>query len=144
MNVATLKENFLNSIAKWLEQRIDEMLKGNPAMTIPAVYMKRGCHNIICKYKEKIGDNIDKAALFLTDENGNINIDTVFADVIGMLNGMEETPFDMGIVKGLVGKGKVAMTLPENMLTNIVFGSKKTIVFGEEDFRGLKEMVEGF
>lgn len=143
MNTETLKERFLGSIDKWLEERVDEMLRENPAMAIPAVYMKRGCHNIICRYKERIGEGVDKAALFLADEDGNIDADTVFADMMGMLNNMEETPFDMGIIKGHIGKGKVAVTLPENVLTNIIFGSKKTLMLGEEDFRGLKDMIRG-
>lgn len=54
---------------------------------------------------------------------------------------MEETSFDLGIIKGIVGKGKLSLTLPDNILTNIVFGSNKAITFNEDDFLELKDLL---
>lgn len=141
MNIPTLKDKFLDSLDLWLEERIDDMIKDNASLAIPSVYLKRGCHNIINKYEGKISEGIDKAALFLTDENGNINAQTLFEDVMKMFAAMEETTFDLGVVKGVVGKGKVAFTLPDNILTNIVFGSNKAITFNENDFLELKSLL---
>ena len=141
MKVEALKEKFLSSIDLWLESRVDEMLSGNPAMAIPAVYMKRGCHNIIEKYKCKISDGIDNAAMFIADGNGEINGDTLFADAMELFKGMEEAPFDMGFLTGTIGKGKVALTLPDNVLMNVIFGNKKTITFDESDFLELKSLL---
>lgn len=141
MKVPELKDKFINSIELWLEDRIDDMLKDNPAMAIPAVYIKRGCYNITKKYKDNIGDSIDKASLFFTDEEGNINADTLFADAMTLFKEIEESPFDIGIVKGTVGKGKVSITLPNNVFLNILFGNKKTITFDENDFLELKALL---
>lgn len=141
MNKDTLKEKFLDSIDLWLEGRVDDMLKGNPSLSIPAVYIKRGCHNILHKYKENIGESIDKAALFLGDENGNIDASTLFTDVIALLKGMEETPFDIGLMKGTIGKGKVCISLPDNVLLNLILGNKRTLTFGEDDFLELKSLL---
>lgn len=141
MKVDVLKEKFLGSIDMWLESRVDEMLSGNPAMAIPAVYMKRGCHNIIKKYKCKISDGIDNAAMFIADENEEINGDTLFADAMELFKGMEEAPFDMGFLTGTIGKGKVAFTLPDNVLMNVIFGNRKTITFDESDFLELKSLL---
>lgn len=141
MKVETLKEKFLESMDKWLKERIEEMAAGNAAMAIPAVYMKRGCHNILYKYKGKIDESIDKAALFLADENGEISISTLFTDAMEVLKGIEENPFDIGLVQGMIGKGKIAIELPENMLTNILFGSKKTINLNEKDIMELKNLL---
>lgn len=141
MKVEVLKEKFLSSIDMWLEERIDDMLKGNPAMAIPSVYMKRGCHNIIKKYNGKINNVMDMAALFLADEEGEINTNTLYTDVMGMFNNMEETPFDMGFLRGCIGKGKLSITLPDNVLTNVLFGTKKTIAFCENDFLELKSLI---
>lgn len=141
MNISTLKEKFLASIDLWLEERIDDMIKDNASLAIPSVYLKRGCHNIINKYEGKISDGIDNLALFLTDENGNINAKTIFEDVMKMFVAMEDTSFDLGIVKGVVGKGTVSLTLPDNILTNIVFGSKKAITLNENDFLELKDLL---
>lgn len=141
MNIPTLKDKILDSLDLWLEERIDDMIKDNTSLAIPSVYLKRGCHNIINKYEGKISEGIDNAALFLTDENGNIDAKTIFEDIMKIFSSMEETSFDLGIIKGIVGKGKLSLTLPDNILTNIVFGSNKAITFNEDDFLELKDLL---
>lgn len=141
MNIPTLKEKFLSSIDMWLESRIDDMLTDNPALRIPSVYIKRGCHNILHKYKDKVGDGIDNATLFLADEDGNIDTNTLFSDAMELFKGMDKTTFDMGILKGAIGEGKVSIELPENIFTNIIFGNNKTITFDEDDFLELKNLL---
>lgn len=141
MNIPTLKDKILDSLDLWLEERIDDMIKDNTSLAIPSVYLKRGCHNIINKYEGKISEGIDNAALFLTDENGNIDAKTIFEDIMKIFSSMEETSFDIGTIKGIVGKGKVSLTLPDNILTNIVFGSNKAITFNEDDFLELKDLL---
>lgn len=141
MNIPALKDKFLDSLDLWLEERVDDMLKDNAAMAIPAVYIKRGCHNIINKYEGKISDGIDKAALFLADENGNIDANTLFKDAMELFKGMEEMSFDLGLVDGVIGKGNVAINLPDNILMSILFGNKKTITFNENDFLELKSLL---
>ena len=141
MNIEALKEKFLSSIDLWLEERIDDMLKNNSTLALPSVYIKRGCHNIINKYKGKISKGIDNAALFFADEEGNINMDTLFADSLELFKNIEESPFDLGLVKGSIGKGRIAITLPENIFTNIIFGSNKTIVLNGDDFLELKNLL---
>lgn len=141
MNIPTLKDKLLDSLDLWLEERIDDMIKDNTTLAVPSVYLKRGCHNIINKYEGKISEGIDNAALFLTDENGNIDAKTIFEDIMKIFSSMEETSFDLGIIKGIVGKGKVSLTLPDNLLTNIVFGSNKAITLNENDFLELKDLL---
>ncbi len=141
MNIPAFKDKILDSLDLWLEERIDDMIKDNKSLAIPSVYLKRGYHNIINKYEGKISEGIDNAALFLTDENGNIDAKTIFEDIMKIFSSMEETSFDIGIIKGMVGKGKVSLTLPDNILTNIVFGSNKAITFNEDDFLELKDLL---
>lgn len=141
MNIPALKEKFLSSIDLWFAERIDDMVKDNPALALPSVYMKRGCHNLINKYEGKISDGIDNAALFFADENGDINMNTLFTDAMELFKGMEESTFDMGFLRGSIGGGKIAITLPDNIFMNIIFGSKKTITLGEEDFLELKSLL---
>lgn len=141
MNIPTLKDKFLDSLDLWLEERIDDLAKDNATLAVPSAYLKRGCHNIINKYEGKISEGIDNVALFLTDENGNINAKTVFEDFMKMFSSMEDTTFDLGVVKGVVGKGKVSFMLPDNILTNVIFGSEKAITFDENDFLEMKDLL---
>ena len=141
MNIPTLKEKMLSSLDTWFKGRVDEMVGDNHALAVSSVYIKRGCHNLLNKYEGKISQSIDNAALFLADENGDINTNTLFTDVMEIFKGLEDSTFDIGLVQGVVGKGRISITLPDNLFTNIIFGNKKTITFNENDFLELKALL---
>lgn len=141
MNIPALKEKILSSLDTWFKERVDEMVGDNSTLAVSSVYIKRGCHNILNKYEGKISQSIDNAALFLADENGDINTNTLFADVMELFKGLEDNTFDIGLVQGVVGKGRISITLPDNLFTNIIFGNKKTITFNENDFLELKALL---
>lgn len=143
MNVTELKEKLLTSLDLWADARISDMVKENPALAIPSVYMKRASHNIIAKHKDSWGKSIDNATLFLADENGNIDADTIFADAMQMLKVVENYHFDFGIIHGHIDDGTISIDLPDNIATAILFGSKRSINFTEEDFVELKDLIIG-
>lgn len=141
MNVTELKEKLLESVDVWADARIDDMVKGNPMLAIPSVYMKRAAHNIISKNKDKWDKSIDNATLFLADENGNIDADTIFTDAMQMLKVVENYHFDFGIIHGHIDNGTISIDLPDNPFIAILFGSKRSINFTEEDFVELKDLI---
>ena len=141
MNVTELKEKLLTSLDLWADARISDMVKGNPALAIPSVYMKRASHNIIAKNKDSLGKSIDNATLFIADENGNIDADTIFTDLIQMLESISNYEFDIGFIKGRIDGGTLSIDLPDNIITNILFGSKKSISFTKTDFDELKSLI---
>jgi hypothetical protein len=141
MNVTELKEKLLTSLDMWADARISDMVKGNPALAIPSVYMKRASHNIIAKNKDSWGKSIDNATLFIADENGNIDADTIFTDLMQMLESISNYEFDLGFVKGRIDDGILTIDLPGNIITNILFGSKKSISFTKTDFDELKSLI---
>lgn len=139
MNIPELKEKLLTSIDLWADARIDDMAKGNPMLA--SVYMKRAAHNIISINKEKLGKTIDNAALFIGDENGDINIDTIFDDAMQMLKAVEDYHFELGFISGRIDEGTLYIDLPDNVLTTLLFGSKKSISLGVDDFTELKNLL---
>ena len=141
MNVTELKEKLLTSLDLWADARISEMVKENQSMAIPSVYMKRASHNIIAKNKDKWGKSIDNATLFIADENGNIDADTIFTDLMQMLESISNYEFDLGFIKGRIDGGTLSIDLPDNIITNILFGSKKSISFTKTDFDELKSLI---
>lgn len=141
MNVTELKEKLLESVDVWADARIDDMVKASPILAIPSVYMKRAAHNIISKNKDKWGKSIDNATLFIADENGEIDADTIFADMMQMLKSVNDYHFDFGIIHGKIDNGVVSINLPDNPFVAILFGSKRSINFTEEDFVELKELI---
>lgn len=141
MNVTELKEKLLTSLDLWADARISDMVKENPALAIPSVYMKRASHNIIAKHKDSWGKSIDNATLFIADENGNIDADTIFSDMMQMLKSVNDYHFDFGIIHGKIDNGIVSINLPDNPFVAILFGSKRSINFTEEDFVELKDLI---
>ena len=141
MNVTELKEKLLTSLDLWSDARISDMVKETPALAIPSVYMKRASHNIIAKNKDSWGKSIDNATLFIADENGNIDADTIFTDLMQMLESISNYEFDLGFIKGRIDGGTLSIDLPDNIITNILFGSKKSISFTKTDFEELKSLV---
>jgi hypothetical protein len=143
MNITELKEKLLESVDVWADARIDDMVKANPMLAIPSVYMKRAAHNIISKNKDKWDKSIDNATLFIADENGNIDADTIFTDAMQMLKVVENYHFDFGIIHGHIDNGTIFIDLPDNPFIAILFGSKRSINFTEEDFVELKDLIIG-
>ena len=141
MNVKELKEKLLTSLDLWADARISDMVKENPALAIPSVYMKRASHNIIAKNKDSLGKSIDNATLFIADENGNIDADTIFEDLMQMFESISNYEFDLGLVKGRIDGGTLSIDLPDNIITTILFGSKKIISFTKTDFEELKSLI---
>ena len=141
MNVTELKEKLLTSLDLWADARISDMVEGNPALAIPSVYMKRASHNIIAKNKDSLGKSIDNATLFIADENGNIDADTIFTDLMQILESISNYEFDLGFIKGRIDGGTLSIDLPDNIITNILFGSKKSISFTKTDFEELKSLI---
>lgn len=141
MNVTELKEKLLTSLDLWADARISDMVKENPALAIPSVYMKRASHNIIAKNKDNWGKSIDNATLFIADEDGNIDADTIFSDLMQMLENISNYEFDLGFIKGRIDGGALVIDLPDNIITTILFGSKKSISFTKADFEELRSLV---
>lgn len=141
MNVTELKEKLLTSLDLWADARIDDMVKANQMLAIPSVYMKRAAHNIIAKHKDSWGKSIDNATLFIADEDGNIDTDTIFSDLMQMLENISDYEFDLGFIKGRIDDGVIAIDLPDNIITTILFGNKKSISFAKEDFKELKSLI---
>ena len=141
MNVTELKEKLLTSLDLWADARISDMVKENPALAIPSVYMKRASHNIIAKHKDSWGKSIDNATLFIADEDGNIDADTIFSDLMQMLENISNYEFDLGFIKGRIDGGVLSIDLPDNIITTILFGSKKSISFTKDDFEELRSLI---
>ena len=141
MNISELKEKLLQSIELWADSRIDDMVQGNPKQAVTSVNMKRAAHNIIAKNKEMLSRNIDNVALFIADEEGNMNVETVFNDMVQIFKSLEPMPYDLGVFSGTVGNGALTIDLPDNIVTSILFGSKKSIQFTTDDFAELKKLI---
>lgn len=141
MKIEALKEKLMSSVDLWADAQIDDMVKGNPMLAIPSVYIKRAAHNIIAKNKGKWSEQIDNAALFIADENGIVDSGTVFDDMMQMLKAIDDYQFDIGIIHGHIGGGMISIDLPDNIAMTLLFGSKRSINITTEDFSELRSLL---
>lgn len=143
MKIEELKERLPKAVGRWAEERIDALAAERPEMAVAATYMKRGARNIVAAYGGRMAGHLDAAALFLADEEGNVDAAAVVEDAVQMLKTMKETAFKVGMLEGSVGGGRIKLSLPDNILTTLLLGDRKTLSFGEEDIRMLVEYVKG-
>lgn len=57
------------------------------------------------------------------------------------VNSIHIAPYDLGVFSGTVGNGALTIDLPDNIVTSILFGSKKSIQFTTDDFAELKKLI---
>lgn len=141
MEIKELKLVIADAIEDWALGIVDSMTKGNPQMLMAGVYIKNGIRNYKKKKDEEIRQMINNAMLFIADEKGEVNVDTLFRDLTQMVKDMDDIPFDWGLVSGKIGKGTIRFDIPDNWLTRVFFGDKGSVVLGEEDFNRLKNMM---
>lgn len=143
MNVelAKLKDKAAASVGKWADSMIDRLVEKNPDLKNLSVYMRRGVKNYLAREGEKITKSIDDVSIFFCDEKGNIDVDTIFDDVMNMFSQMEEKPFGAGFIRGTAGAGTIRIELPDNPLAGILFGKHKAIKITETDLRELKDIL---
>lgn len=135
-----LKNKAIDSLEIWINERIDDLAAQNPQMKVASVYLKRGAKNYLTKERSKIEGMIDSAALFICDENGNIDADLLFNDMMSMFREMDELPFGKGFVHGTIGKGAIRFQLPDNPVVNLLFGNTGALKITENDFMELKSL----
>ena len=70
-----------------------------------------------------------------------IDANTIFEDMMQMLENISNYEFDLGFVNGRIDGGILTIDLPGNIITNILFGSKKSISFTKDDFEELRSLV---
>lgn len=141
MNIPTLKEFLITHLPQWVDERINNLVESNPAMVMVSAYLKRGAHNYLALNKERIGSAIEGSALFIANEQGEVNVDTLFDDFKAMFNALPLYPFDLGFVHGTIGKGEIRVSLPDNLFCTILFGNIQTISIKADDFLALKSFL---
>ena len=135
-----VKTKFNKAAHTWIDDRIDDFTRNNPQLKTVSTYLKRGAKNYLLKEDKKINELIDGLSLFICDENGNIDVNMLFDDFIEMFNSMEEREFNLVILKCNLGSWAMKIEIPNNLLTNLVFGNMGYIRITSGDLVELKEL----
>ena len=141
MNIKEFKERMHEALEAWCVGLINSFVQQHPAASVAAVYAKRGLHNYMCMEDDKVNKMIDNAALFITNEHGEVNVSTLYDDMMSLLCTMNEMPFDLGLCSGCIGQGQIKINLPDNFICSMLFGNAGTIKITKEDFLELKNLI---
>ena len=116
-------------------------MKENPKIAPVGKYLKRGISNMIIKEDARMEKAVDNLMLFIADENGNYDMNTLFDDIMSMFKMMPESPFDLALIHGTVGNGIIRVMLPDNPVASLLLGNMGAIKITEDDFRELKAVL---
>lgn len=127
-----------NAIQDWGNTKIDELLAQKNA---PKVFLKNGLNNILTKFDADINKWIDNIFLFIADENGVIDSDTMIDTFVGMFKEMPRTEYSFGSFSAVAGGGEVIISFPHNFLIDMLVGGMGSVKFTTEDILEIKDII---
>lgn len=141
MKIEMIKDALADVIEGWANGVVDTMGASNPKVNVLKVYLKHGVHNYLHRQAEPLMRMVDDAALFIADEQGEVNLDRLADDVVQTLNSMEPMAFTFAGMRIDVGGGKIRLHLPDSGLGKVIFGEDMAVCIGEDDVRMVAKLL---
>jgi len=127
-----------SALQDWGNARIDEML---PDKAAPKAFLKNGLNNLISRQDENLNKWIDNIFLFVADENGVIDSDTMIDMLVGMFREMPKKEYGFGPLGIIAGGGEIVISFPHNFLMDMLVGDMGSVRLDTEDIIGLKNLI---
>lgn len=135
-----LKDKITGALGKWGNNLVDTFVADKPKLKPLSVYMKRGLKNGLTRYDDKVKNAVDNVMMFVTDEDGNYDMEQVFDDALAMFKDMDDMNVSLGAFDATIGKGMIKIHIPDNMFTSMLFGKAGAIKITESDILELKNL----
>lgn len=139
--VAKLATDLKASVRTWAENKIDELCTTRPRMKAASVYMKRGLNNWLDREEGRIENMVDTLALFVADQDGKIDADTLFDDAVKMFREMDVNYTKIANFAVEYGKGEVSIVIPRNVFLDMIFGDLGKVTITADDIMELKSLM---
>ena len=130
-----VKQHIVKVGQQWIATQIDMAVEHNPRLSFIARRLKDGLCNTLAN---KI-DKIDPYLPFITDERGSMNIGSVSDELLSAFDEMPVRDYDFMGLDVSVGKGKIVVSFPDNIFTNI-FLDHNRLTFDKEDLMDLVKL----
>lgn len=140
-SIAEVKDKMLRAIDGWTSEMVDVMGESNASVSNISLYLKRGVRNMLHEKADELEDMLNNIALFVVDEDGNYDMPKFVDDVSEIVRNMDETKWELGILSGTLGKGKLRVHIPDNIVARLIFGDTGAVCFTIEDLRRMKEWM---
>lgn len=135
------KGNLKTSLQDWGEGKIDALCEGKPRLKAASVYMKRGLNNWMENQDERINKMVDNSLMFIADKNGGIDSDMLIDDAVTLFKGMDKKQTELGMFLLEYGEGEVSVSIPHNVMLDMIFGDLGKIRLTAEDFLEIKDLL---
>lgn len=129
----TTKAEIMQGLDLFIEEKISAITGGNPFMKLAQPTIMRGVKNSISKYEK----GLDGFLNFMTDKEGNIDLEGVLNDTIEQFKVMDSTNVKVPYVGDMaIGQGKIEFDVPIPMSDKA-----KHISFGIDDMEELRDLI---
>lgn len=138
---ARLTADIKKSVKLWGEKKIDELCAERPRMKAASVYLKRGLNNWLDREEKQVDDMANTLTLFAADKEGNIDTNTLIDDAVNIFREMEVNYTKVGALGVEYGKGAVTISIPHNILLDMIFGDLEKIRITADDLLEVKSLM---
>lgn len=135
-DINRFKGEIKSAVQSWGNSKINELFSNPVAKT----FAKNGLNNALNRYDEKMNNGIDFLWMFLANEEGVVDSDVMVDNINAMLKEMELKQYNLGGFVLSVGKGEVAVEMPNNIFMDMLVGCGK-VRFTSSDINELKNLL---
>ncbi len=132
------KGEIKTALQTWAEGKIDALFPGKASVR---TLMKRGLNNYLVREDVKINKALDYGFLFLADERGVIDTDSMTETLKGLFSEMDKKDFHFGFIHVSVGKGVAEINIDSSPLFDFVVGDFGGVRFSADDIDEFKTFL---
>lgn len=140
-DINRFKGQLKSTLQEWGNSKIEEIFFNKPQMK---AFAKNGLNNIMARMDTKLNKYIDGLVLFVGDENGVIDTDTMVDMAAEVFKEVEPHRYQFEFMDIEVGRGKVVFNLPQNFMFDLLLGKSGNIIMTVDDILEMKEMFNNF
>ena len=136
-DIAAFKGNLKTAVQMWSSDLVDELF----VSPVRRRNVKRFISNWLDFQDERINKWLDNVVLVGLDKDGNINSDLIVEEAAALFKEFDyhTTLWGCNIE---ISNGKAVVSLPDNMMTYLLFGNKSGFSFSEQYILKLKDYLK--
>lgn len=137
-DVNRFKGEVKSAMQVWGNTKIDVLFQNKAAAR---TFMKNGLNNMMSRFDEKINNYIDYLFLFVADENGMVDSDTMIDTMASLFKEMQPRKYPMGFADVSVGNGELVVQLPHNLFLEMLVGDLGKVTLTTDDLLEFKNLL---
>lgn len=133
-----LKGRIKGAAEQWMHAKVDELL---PDRAAARTFIKNAISNVMERLDEQLNKYFDYLFMLVADKSKTIDSDVMIDFFAQLLDEMEISRYDVGLVGMTVGGGEICIELPRNLLFDMLVGNMGKIRIVKDDIIELKNFL---